>query len=771
MNKIIRPAFFTLLLCLCIGITSCEPDGPSIYDRPDWLAGKLYTQISTEEDLSVFATCIELTGMDTIIDQSGSYTVFAPTNQAFEEWFRNHPGYNSVEDIPLPELDELVKFHVVQNPWSRLQLTSLDVHGWIDSTDLANNKPRGFKRETLLRKKDKVYGVRGSLNRQTIVDTTQSNWQRRVINTRKFAPVFFNQYFDIYDLNTTDYEFYFDRSFEASDDIYFAGGRVIGEEIFAENGFVYKIDRVVEPMKNAYEILNTESHGNDYSIFLDFLNRFPQFTYNEQETFRQPGATEGLRVDSLFNLNYPQLAFDFTSERTQPPRGTMGLPSDVSIRFHHGMVAPTNEAFEKFVNDFFVGPNRWGSIDGAPAHMRSIIANTHLSANAIYPTDFARGFYNGENDVINLDQSTIVHKEFGSNSTFIGVDEALVPRAFSSVTGPVYLQRGYSIGMYAIELSGLLPTLKRRNQDYSFFIESDANLRADSSLMYNSQENRFSVWQIFAPGVPPQQWGLSTRELRTLLLNHIGTSVPTGQARKEFIPNLAGNYIIVNNETGEVSGTGTTTAGYMGTRAMPNHPRQISTNADNGITFDIDNWFSFRSGNIFSIIANTYPHFHNLINRAGLARIAEGRYTFISENQFYSIFIPTPEALEAAGADELTGDALRNFVRLHFIQGDVIFTDGNKLPGYYETARIDERSTPFNTVYTSLYINPGIDVIEFPGRDGSNYSLIHESNATNIMASRSIIEGTGPARIPNIVNQGVIHEIDKAFELEMMDTK
>jgi uncharacterized surface protein with fasciclin (FAS1) repeats len=769
MNKITRQAILCLFLCIYVGLISCERD--TIYDPPKWLAGKVYTQIKSTDDLSTFARCIELTGYDTIIDISGSYTVFAPSDEAFELWFRNHPDYNSIEDIPIPVLTEIVSFHIVQNPWSRLQLTSLDVHGWIDSTDLANDKPRGFKRETLLRRTDKVFGVRGSFARHTIVDTLQTSWRRRVINSRKFAPLFFRQYFDIYDLSPTDYEFYFDRPFEASDDIYYGGAKIIGTEIFAENGFVYTIDRVVEPMKNAQEILNTPG-TNNYSAFLNFLNRFPQFTWNEQATNRQPGAAEGRRVDSLFNLGYPQLAFDFTNERTQAPRGSQGLPSEVSIRFHHGLVAPTNEAFDRFVNDYFVGPNRWGSLENAPSFIRRIIANTHMSPNAIYPTDFVKGFYNGENDIINIDPGTIIHKEFGSNTTFIGVDRAVVPRAFSSVTGPVYLQRGYSTGMYAIEATGLLPTLKRRHQDYSFFIESDENLRADSSLMYiPPPQNRFIVWQIFAPGVPPQGWTVNVRELRILFMNHIGTATPRGLARKEFIPNLAGNYIIFNNQTGEVSGTAPTTAGYMGSQITPNFPRQVSTNADNGITYDIDNWFSFRSGNIYSLISNNYPHFHNLLNRAGLAQVANQRYTFISDNQFYTIFIPTAEALEEAGADELTGDALRRFLRLHFVQGDVIFTDGRKSPGYYETARIDERSTTFNTIYTKIYVKPGIDNIEITGRNGGIYSAVSESLTTNILASRTIVETAGPSVIPNIVNQGVIHEIDRAFLLELMDTK
>src|SRR5690606_37822672 len=139
-------------------------------------------------------------------------------------------------------------------------------------------------------------------------------------------------------------------------------------------------------------------------------------------------------------------------------------------------------------------PNGWGTLSGAPDNIKRIIANTYLSENTIYPTDFNEGFYNGELDIVKLDESDIIEKKFGSNSTFIGLKKAIVPRAFKGVTGPVYLQRGYSKVMNAIELSGLLPALKREGQDYMFFVENDVNSGQDSSLVYNSTFKRFSVF-------------------------------------------------------------------------------------------------------------------------------------------------------------------------------------------------------------------------------------------------------------------------------------
>ncbi len=57
---------------------------------PDWLAGKLFTQIQSYPELSTFAKCLQLSGYDSIINTSGSYTVFAPDNDAFDLYFQSH---------------------------------------------------------------------------------------------------------------------------------------------------------------------------------------------------------------------------------------------------------------------------------------------------------------------------------------------------------------------------------------------------------------------------------------------------------------------------------------------------------------------------------------------------------------------------------------------------------------------------------------------------------------------------------------------------------
>jgi uncharacterized surface protein with fasciclin (FAS1) repeats len=766
----IKQIFFPSLFVL-IFFFSCRDDMQfDKYERPEWLAGKIYTQILEQPELSTFAKCMKIAGYDTIVNVSGSYTVFAPSNQAFDSWFAQNSNYNSVENIPVDEVTRLVKYHILQNPWTKAQLRSLDVHGWIDTLDVNNDKPKGYKRETLLREPNRKFGwTQLPGGRTQLLDTLSATHHRRVItDSRKYAPIFYQEYFDIYELLPDDYEFYFNRPFEGGKNLYFANGKLVGDGIFAENGFIYMIDQVVEPLRSAYRIMENESGSDNYSHFLELINNFPEFDYNEVRTFDQEGAEQGLQVDSLFDLSFPELTFNVTSEKTTPPKGTYGLPQNVTIRYHHGLLAPTNSAFENLINDYVKIPGGWGTLDGAPEHIRRIIANTHMSTNSIYPSEFERGFYNGEIDIVRLNQDNIVKKEYGSNSSFIGLDKAIVPRAFSSVTGPVYLRQGFSKIMYAIEEADLLPLLKRENKNYSFFVESDMNTSQDSSLIYNQIDNRFFVFEIAEEGGLFEQKSLNKNDLRTLLLNHIAVETPKGIARKEFIPNLAGNYFIFNNETEEVSGTSGTTIGYNGSVSAPEFPRVLAE-TDNGTTFEINNWFSFGSPTIYSRISTQYPAFHSLLRKAGYDRDKESRYTFISNSEFYTIFIPTEAAIDSAGLNSMPVEDLRKVLLFHFVQGELIFTDGNMSADYFQTARVDEKSTPFSTVYSRLYIEPGIDEIRFRDKSGSVFTSINESESTNRLTG--INTGTGQEVFPNTFNNAVIHEIDEVLIFEELDTQ
>ena len=729
------------------------------YQRPDWLAGKIYTQITTRPDLSVFQKCLELTGYDTILDVTGSYTVFGPTNLAFEQWFILHPEYGgSPENIPAQELENLVERHILQNGWSLKQMKSLDIYGWIDRDDPENDKPRGYKRQTIQKDPDKKYFVTSN---DQIVDSTESSDYKKVFaRSRKYGPLFFDEYFGVNDLRSDDYGFYYDRAFE-SGNMYYGNAKVVSPEIFAENGFIYEIDKVTDPLYNAEQILDQEYSGFSYSSFREVFRLFSDFSADMEATNLQPEAKAGGLYDTLYKLTYPNLLFNLHEELTGPNTSV----TNYTVRYQNGLLAPTDIAFQKLLDEVVTsksGYPHWPDFDAVPLEVKRIILNSHMTENPVYQTNMERGFRNGADDMITIDETQIAHKYYGSNCSFLGLNEAVVPRAFSSITGPVYLRPGFSTLLYAMEYSKTLPALKEEGKEYVFFAQSDDSFGLDSSLFIewtNKALNRYNFTS-FDRG-NERFVTISRNQLTKMILNQVGISLPRGTANKEFIENLAGNFIVINNQENTVSGGLPNKWGYNGDSVVDIHPLLLEEESDNGKTYEVTGWFTTPISDMYSRITS-YPHFFNLIKKAGLFDEVYYSLPFLTEGETYTVFIPTSEALASYNTDTLTTKELQEFIKYHFVRGNKIWTDGSSPDGYYETLRVDESSTQYTKKYSSLNIETGIDLIRILDKAGNLITEIREQEGvTNVMISTDMDEDSNSRY--DFITTGVIHEIDSVL--------
>lgn len=740
-------------------ISGCKKlEDEDIYRRPDWLEGKLYTQISLQDDISVFASALELTGLSDIIEKTGYFTVFAPTNSAFELYFQKHPEYGKdVGNIPKDELEKIIRFHIIQNGWTKNQLRSLDINGWIDPKDPNYNEPKGYKRETMLKdsiKKVWVYEKKGIYK---IVNESASNKSMMVFpDSRKYAPFFYPEFFEINDYSSNDYEFYFERPYEGSGSIYYANALIISEEIPAENGFLYKIDRVVDPMLNMEQLLENDQGPYNYSKFLSLIYSYPEFNMDLDETFRQEGAAQGLAVDTLYRLTFPDLTFNINNEHTGPL-------SNYTIREHNTLLAPANEALQWLYDNIITrnsGYPHWPNIENIPLEIKKIIVNAHMSLETVYPREMSESFQNGEGDWITLDPQKIVQKEYGSNGVFLGLNEAIVPRAFQSITGPVYLRPGYSTFMYAMIYTNIMPALKRPDKEYSFFVLSDATLMNDSSLMLEWVDKdrnlyRFNVFdQMGNRMIRMRQNDLSRR-----LMNQIVLGRPRGMANKEWLENLAGNFIQFNNTNNTVQGAMPSVIGYYGDSVISVHPVRLEEPVDNGATFDVNAWFVNSESNIFSVVSN-YSKFMELLDKTGLASKKSFKFNFLSEGEFYTVFAPTDEAFSSLDIDNMPLEELESLLRYHFIKGNLIFTDGSKPVGEYETMQIDsEASSEYVTVYSQMKIETGLDVIHILDKNGNTIESIEEEQSKNNIMAVYDIDASNISPF-DFMTHAIVHTID-----------
>jgi uncharacterized surface protein with fasciclin (FAS1) repeats len=585
----IKAQVVLLLTLLCL-LSGCEkwPE-QDIYKRPGWLPGKLYTTVSVQDNLTLFSECLRLTGLDKILDVSGSWTVFAPTDEAIKQ-FLAESHYASISDIPLDKLERITEFHIIQNPWSFEQLQTLGVNGWRKGEGV-NANPIAYKRETMLRNPVEKYWIRRTKNKEVIVlDSISSDRYKRVyVQSRKYVPIFFDEYLKTAGLSSEDFRFYFDRPYEFGN-VYFAGAKIIKADIFAENGFVHIIDKVVTPLLNAKELLEKEMPGESYKLFMEMVYwYYPDFEANKTATFNQPEVILGGLVDTLWDLNYSKLAFAMHNERISTFNQTLAR--------HNGLYAPTDEAFRKFIDGILTtksGYPHWPDHKSLPPDVVNIIIAQNLKSTPLYPTTNQYKEIFRETNRYHQKEKDIVRKEFGSNCTFIGLNAYIPDRVFTSVTGPVFCRPNYSIFRRALLYSGAVEVIANHPGELHFFPIPDYAFMEDSSLVINwiNRDEEVFNFQVLNKATKMAE-GVSRNALRSWILNQVGTPTTGIVNGVQTIRTLGGRNLTWNHNTNSIRGTLPSTKGYRSDIVTTCTPGQLNEPTSNGKAWSVNYWFNF----------------------------------------------------------------------------------------------------------------------------------------------------------------------------------
>ncbi len=657
--------------------TSCVDryDNIEKYQRPERLQGKIYTIISGQKNMSIFSQFMLDIGYDKLLEKTGTYAAFVPSDSIMKIYLMEKYGTIDPTQIDSTVKSRIVKYHILPMPWSLEQLQSLSESGWINMNDISNNIPTAFKRRTLLREPNRTYKIQRFLSGNQpfdiiIPDNNPSSLTRTVpTSSSKFVPLFFDGFMSAKGLNSADYSFYFNRPYE-SGNVYYANSKIIGKELFAENGFVYLIDRVVEPLKNAEQLLES----GPYAEFLQQIHNNSFFTFDQAATLAQEGASQGAVVKDLYKLTYPH-PININDELVGSTKNTVAR--------HNGLLAPTDEAMSKFFNIYL---KDWGtSWNSVPKIIKFLFVNSHMSTDPIYLKDMNAGFYNAIGDVITKNDFEIESASYGSNSTFIGLKKAIVPKYFSSVSAPMFLDPSFNSMLGSYISVNLLPALKDPTSKFSFFIIDNATLARDSSLLVSELSN--GSYQIMAYNQQEERVvSLLSSEFKGIftrrLFGHIGIQPILRRAKREFIETLDGRHIVVQNDT--VSGGVPSEFGFNSGKDTTVVFSEITKfPITNGKVYKCNGWLKFPNKSTYEYLRNT--KFLTLLNKAGLASTLNEQLLFMSPTERYTIFLPSDAALNAVQADKLSIPDLKKLLSFHIVKGEFIFTDGRQPMGAYRT--------------------------------------------------------------------------------------
>lgn len=110
--KLLTKLSFMLVLMSMVLLVSCDKEGvkPNEDPKEDQLKS-VAALIKADENFSTFYKVIQITEMESMLDEDKAYTIFAPDNAAWN-MFMIKQGWSSIEEANKSTLELIMKFHI-----------------------------------------------------------------------------------------------------------------------------------------------------------------------------------------------------------------------------------------------------------------------------------------------------------------------------------------------------------------------------------------------------------------------------------------------------------------------------------------------------------------------------------------------------------------------------------------------------------------------------------------------------------------------------------
>ena len=108
MKLIFRFSYLALFVCALFTFSSCGDDDAVTIPTPNAVEFA-----SDNADFSSLVAALDRAGLVETLSGEGPFTIFAPTNAAFQALLDSNSDWNSLDDIPLDVLTSVLTYHVV----------------------------------------------------------------------------------------------------------------------------------------------------------------------------------------------------------------------------------------------------------------------------------------------------------------------------------------------------------------------------------------------------------------------------------------------------------------------------------------------------------------------------------------------------------------------------------------------------------------------------------------------------------------------------------
>ncbi len=747
-----KRAFCLMTLIIAVLLQSCKDD--NYYDKPSWLEEPIYQYLDAQGNFTHYLECVNKSGFDKNLKNSGFYTAFVPDDNAFAA-FLTQNGFTSSKDIPVEMAHKIVSYSLIPVASTAAELD--DYQRPVAQTETHTNLNIAFKRATYNYKG--VYNYTGfdAINRYVLdanaVTENPNLGGGIVINNfnLKNIPYFTQDFLDKKNIPVADYnKFYPEATFSGFN---VADARVTKKDILTENGIIHVIDKVILPLPNLEEVLMNSQECSDFFQMLE------QYTVNfnlaPREILLRNEQATGVYRD-IYVKDYPALHFAPNCENFMRFGG--GYTHDNQID-GWTMFAPTNTALQNYLNTVLLAKG-YNTLNEMPLFVLREFINAHFFRTTVWPSKFAT-VTNLFGEPARFDANTnVVKSKIASNGLFYAVNKVQEANSFSTVLGEILLNPSYTT-MYQALVSTLNDfMLKNPILDLDVFLIS--NQQFDNiGLRYNLGTNQ---WEHNNP-----QWlnmsafMILDRLMQLHVVFNQNVNINSGFG---LILTNGGEYIryLQTAQGPLVWGSGQTLA--TAARVQPVAGGGFGRLAINGHSYTLDKALLFSTNNIGAFLEtnSNYRAFFNYLEKSANS-VVEGAenptelsrmiYNPVTKaitnipstvNQTYLIPNATAIAnavaagllppITAASFTQAEQEQVLRFIRYHVINDKIVYPNSG-YNGIAYTHYRDNDGATYISVVTPATPNQ-LEVYDKKGRRAL-ITATSTSGHTNVLANRAVI--------------------------------
>ena len=659
---LVAAATATLLLTAC----QDEMTDDSHYKKPDFLAGNALEVLNKSFDGQTFKTFlrgIELVGYNDVVD-SQILTVLAPTDEAFAAFLREK-GYASIEDMYYADptyTTQLITYHLLYYA--------------MDWDKMTNFRPTEGDAATESQKAARA-GMYNRFRTRCAVDETIEfnadvtvNDTVRVVHYDRYLTVFSEKLFATLGIDAASNYNYFFPNTEWNPKHLSNGFNVMNAAVLdttatvTDNGYLYHIDHVIEPVGTIYDELKARSN---YQLVKLLFDQYGYYTTDEDES-----NNRGYTVYSHLFRNLPNIASEWP---------TSNYLSFTSNSFQsYNLFIPTDEALNRMFDEYWEEGCGYTSIETLNPAIQNIllrecvgqielegVRNTSYMCYPDYITSGKAQSYFGT--TITTDPSSFDANLLCNNGVIYGSSHMEVPGVFSSVAGPAFKDVKYLPYLYVLNGADILLSLSSKESDYITLIPDTSQFTHNDPAMrlFRNTSSGTTTYSL-------QQWNDEAGDFAdmssSIMLNianmHTSTDATelktTGTQVVET--NVSFNYWFINN--GKI-----TTNALFNQQLNPTFNEEIwypfeeikrtsageSWSNGKAYTYKYPGIYQSASGNSLETELSqnndrNYPYFCfvQLLQKAGLATSGKfsGMLTLDPESPRFFAIVPTNEAIKAS---------------------------------------------------------------------------------------------------------------------------